>query len=293
MAGYTDSPYRFILKEFGVSLAYTELISAEGIARRIPKTLKMLKFIENEPPLVIQIFGSNVDSFSKASAYVSNLNPVSIDINMGCCAPKVTASGSGAALLKDPLKLSSIAENTVKFSKVPVSAKIRIGWDNQNLNYREIVKILENSGICRVAVHGRTSKQKYTGSSNWDIIGEIATNTKIPVIGSGDIHSYSEALEKITDYSCKAVMIGRSAVGNPWIFNGVKPDITDILSTVKKHLKLMVNYYGDYGVILSRKHLVKYFHGFRNAAALRGKLVSAETFSDVFSILDSFDLEIE
>lgn len=285
MAGYTDSPFRTLLKDFDISLSYTELISAEGIVRNIPKTMKMLKICEKERPLSIQIFGNNSESISNAASIVSELNPETIDLNIGCCAPKVTGSGSGAALLKDPDLLREIAEKTVKLSKVPVSAKIRIGWDNSSLNYREIVTLLQDSGISRIAVHGRTAKQRYTGKSNWDIIGEIAYFAEIPIIGSGDIHSYEEAHDKLQKYNCDAVMIGRAAVGNPWIFSGETPSFEEIISVIKKHINLMLDYYGEYGIILMRKHLVKYIHGFRNASSFRGRLIQAVSPEDVFSIL--------
>lgn len=262
-------------------MTYTELISAEGIIRNNSKTTDLLKFTESERPIAIQIFGSDPAVMSKAAIIIEKLSPDAIDINMGCCAPKITGSGSGAAVLCDPVKMSKIAESVVKSVNLPVSAKIRIGWDLNSKNYKTTVKILEDSGISHIAVHGRTNSQKYSGISDWNIISEIAGLTPMPVIGSGDIESYDDACDKLKQSGCKAVMIGRNAVGNPWIFSGKTPDIKGIKNMILKHVTMMMESYGNYGVILSRKHLVKYIHDFRNSSSVRQLMVHAETIDDV------------
>ncbi len=286
MAGYTDSVFRRIARRHGAALTFTELISAEGIVRSNKKTIKLWEFTDVERPLGIQIFGKKADVMAEAARVAESLKPELIDINMGCCAPKVCRSGMGAALLKDPAALGRIASGVVNAVSIPVSAKIRIGWDLSDLNYRDVVLALEDAGVSFITVHGRTRSQMYTGNADWKIITEIAGFAKVPVIGNGDIGGYGEALERLGTSGCAAVMIGRGAVGNPWIFNGSVPDIMEMISLVKEHLEMMIACYGKYGVILMRKHLVKYIHGFPNAAKLRVSLLQAHEADEIGTILD-------
>ncbi len=287
MAGYTDSPFRRIVRRSGAGLVFTELISAEGIVRRNPGAMELLAFTEEERPIGIQIFGKNPAVLAEASRIVEELQPDLIDINMGCCAPKVCSSGSGAALLSNPDLLESIARSVVQSVRVPVSAKIRIGWDERTKNYREIISRLEGSGIAFVSVHGRTRAQKYTGSADWDIITDIAASSSIPVVGNGDIRSYGEAMDRLKSSGCRAVMIGRGAIGNPWIFNGAEPTTQELLEMITCHLDLMTGYYGDYGIKLMRKHMVRYIHGIKNAARLRSELMATEGYDETIAVLQS------
>ena len=286
MAGYTDSIFRRIARRHGAALTFTELISAEGIVRNNKKTIKLWDFTDEERPLGIQIFGKKADVMAEAARVVESLGPELIDINMGCCARKVCRSGMGAALLRNPAELGRIASSVVRAVDLPVSAKIRIGWDYSEINYREVTTALEDAGIAFVSVHGRTKSQMYTGSADWRIISEIAGYSKIPVIGNGDITCHREALERLGTSGCAAVMIGRGAVGNPWIFNGTSPAFEEMVSLVKEHLAMMTDYYGKKGVILMRKYLVKYIHGFPNAAKFRVSLLRAEEAVDIGNILD-------
>ncbi len=288
LAGYTDLPFREICSLHGASLVYTELLSAEAITRRHPKTLQMMKISDKERPVIIQIFGKDVSTMADAAKIAEELAPDGIDINMGCCMKKVCAPGAGAGLLRNTALLSKITEAVVKSVKIPVSAKIRIGYNEKEKNYSEVVHILEDCGVNHIAVHGRTASQQYTGLSNWNIIAEIASLSKVPVIGSGDIKTYEEAYEKINFLKCAAVMIGRGAIGNPWVFSGKIPDDFERGTEAKLHLLSMIDHYGDYGLVLARKHLLKYFNGVRGAANLRGKIANTTSIEFLVRILDEF-----
>ena len=287
LAGYTDLPLRRLSRRYGASLCFTELISAEGLCRRNQKTFDLMEIADDERPVGIQIFGKDADAMAEAAKVAAELKPDIIDINCGCCAPKVTSGGSGAALLKDPQKLFSIASAVKNAVSIPVSAKIRLGWDLNTKNYRETVSLLYDAGMNHITVHGRTRSMYYTGKADWENIAEIASLSNIPVIGNGDISSYEDAMLHLKASGCTAVMIGRKALGNPWIFSGQEPSLEERVSTAKKHFNDMVDYYGDYGLILARKHIVQYFHCFKNSAHIRSALVRAVTADEVRGILDS------
>ena len=288
LAGYTDLPFREICSSHGAALVYTELLSAEAITRRHPKTLQMMKISDKERPVIIQIFGKDVSIMADAAKIAEELSPDGIDINMGCCMKKVCAPGAGAGLLRNTALLAKIAEAVVKSVKIPVSAKIRIGYTEKEKNYIEVLHILEECGINHVAVHGRTASQQYTGFSNWNIIEEIVSMSKLPIIGSGDIKSFEEAHEKLAFSNCSAVMIGRAAIGNPWIFSGKTPEDEERAEAAKHHLLRMIDGYGDYGLVLARKHLLKYFNGVRGAANLRGKIANTTSLDFLIGIIDGF-----
>ena len=288
LAGYTDLPFREICSSHGAALVYTELLSAEAITRRHPKTLNMMKISDKERPVIIQIFGKDPSIMAEAAKIVEELSPEGIDINMGCCMKKVCAPGAGAGLLRNTPLLARIAEAVVKSVKIPVSAKIRTGYADKEKNYHEVVRILEDCGVNHIAVHGRTASQQYTGFSNWNIIAEIVSMSKLPIIGSGDIKSFEEAHEKLTFSKCSAVMIGRAAIGNPWIFSGKTPEDKQRAEAAKMHLLRMVDCYGDYGLVLARKHLLKYFNGVRGAANLRGKIANTTSLDFLIGIIDGF-----
>ncbi|HOP64985.1 MAG TPA: tRNA dihydrouridine synthase DusB [Spirochaetota bacterium] len=289
IAGFTDSPFRRICVSHGCALTMTELISAEGIVRKNKKTMDLLKFTDMERPFAIQIFGRKPETLAEAAAVAESLEPDLIDINMGCPARKVVGSGNGAALLREPALVARIAEAVVKKTKIPVSAKIRTGWDESSLNYMDVVKALEDSGISFIIVHGRTRVQQYTGHADWNIIREIREKSSIPVIGNGDIDSYEKALEMMEFSGCPAVMIGRGAIGNPWIFSGRKPEMHEIIETIKLHLDLMLDEYGNRGIHMMRKHIVRYIHGIKNAARARSLIVKATGREEIIDILNELE----
>ena len=289
VAGFTDSPFRRIARRHGAGLVVTELVSAEGIVRKNRKTEALLKFHADERPLAIQIFGKDPSVMAHAAAVVGEYKPDLIDLNMGCPSPKIcnAGNGSGAALLLHPDKIEAIAKAVVQSVKIPVSAKIRIGWDEKNKNFLEVIKALEQGGISLVFVHGRTRSQYYGGTADWDAIRAIREESSIPVVGNGDIGSLDEAQDRINSSGCPAVMIGRAALGNPWIFCGTKPSIREIVDQAKEHLGMMLDFYGERGLILMRKHFVKYVHAVRNASKIRSRLVTSTQRDEINDLLDT------
>ncbi len=287
LAGYTDSPYRRLARSHGAAMVFTELISAEGIVRNSAKTLDLTRFTGEERPVGIQLFGKDPEVMGEAALRIEELAPDLIDINLGCCAQRICSNGGGASLLRDLGLVEKIVTAIINKVSLPVSAKIRLGWDENSKNYRETVKCLEGTGIALISVHGRTRAQKYGNSADWTAIKEIAEQARVPVVGNGDIRSFDEARTRLKESGCSAVMIGRGAIGNPWIFSGVFPDTGEMISQIKRHLRLMRDYYGEYGTILMRKHLVKYIHGIRNAAVIRGKIMVTADYNEVTELLDS------
>jgi nifR3 family TIM-barrel protein len=225
---------------------------------------------------------------AEAAKRAEELGPDFIDINLGCPVRRVLRGGSGAALLSEPELLGKIVSGVAKSVRLPVSAKIRIGADSDHKNFVEIVNILQDSGIAFVAVHGRTRAQGFKGDVDWNAITEIKAMSQIPVIGNGDIKTYEEAMEKLKSSGCDLVMIGRAAVGNPWIFNGYIPAYAEIMEQMKKHLDLMLYFYEERGIKLFRKHIVKYIKGMKDSARLRALLVNADTKEEIIGHLDQF-----
>ena len=285
MAGLTDSPYRCIAKKHGAVLTVTELISAEGIIRGNRKTADLLRFTDAERPIGIQLFGSNPSSMAEAAKRAEELSPDFIDINIGCSVRRVLRGGSGAALLSEPALLGEIASGIVKSVRLPVSAKMRIGIDENKKNFAEIINILQDSGVSFISVHGRTRAQCFRGEADWEAIKEIKSMCRIPVIGNGDIKSHEEAILRLQSSGCDAVMIGRAAIGNPWIFGVQKPGSSEVVRQIIEHLDIMLDFYGEKGIILFRKHIVKYIRGMKESAKLRSVLVNATTKEEIVNQL--------
>ncbi|MCB1179342.1 MAG: tRNA dihydrouridine synthase DusB [Leptospiraceae bacterium] len=262
MAGISDSPHRSITRSMGAAFSYTEFVSSDGISHHSKKCIDLFQFKELERPIIFQIFGNNKEVLTEASKIIEELEPDAIDLNMGCSTQKVSQRGSGAGLLKNPTYAGEIIESMVKAVNVPITAKIRIGWDESTLNYKEVVHILQESGVSMISVHGRTKSMAYSGRANWDIIGEIKSFSKVPILGNGDIGSYKEAMQRIKETGVDGVLIGRAAIGNPWIFEGRdKSEVTffELKEKIKEHLQLMLDFYGlEHGLVLFRKHFSKY-----------------------------------
>lgn len=297
MAGVTDLPFRLICKEQDCGMLYTEMINAKALCYDDQNTKKMLKIEEEEHPVAVQIFGSD-PSFMGGAAEILNEYPNEIlDINMGCPAPKVIKNGDGSALMKNPKLAEEVLKAVVKNSKKPVTLKIRKGWDDNNINAVEIAKIAEASGISALAIHGRTREQYYSGKADWDIIAKIKENINIPVIGNGDVFEVQDAINMINKTKCDAIMIGRGAQGNPWIFKRInhymktgeilpEPTGEEKINTALKHLKLAIDEHGEYVAIREmRKHIAWYLKGLRGSARLRDEINKIESYEEVVNKL--------
>jgi tRNA-dihydrouridine synthase B len=293
MAGVSDSPYRQICREMGSGFAYTEFVSTDGISHHSKKSIDLFRFQEMERPISFQIFGNNLEIITEACRIIEDLGPDIIDLNMGCSVAKVSHRGSGAGLLRKPEYVGKIIESMVKTVKVPVTAKIRIGWDHDSLNYREIVHVLQEAGAQAISVHGRTKTMAYTGVADWNIISEIKSFAKVPIFGNGDIHSYAQAQERIKTSGVDGVLIGRAAIGNPWVFAGIdKSTLTfpEVRAMIFRHLNLMTNFYGEQlGLVLFRKHVAKYLKNYFGVSELRHKLVTTPSLEDFVGYLNSFN----
>jgi len=267
LSGYNDQPFRRLCLEFGAALVYTGLLSASAILYGSKRSEEMLRFHPDEHPLACQLFGSDVEILEKAARAVETLDIDVLDFNIGCAEPKIVKGGHGAALLKDPALIGRIVTRLVDTVRVPVTGKIRLGWDDDSRNYLEVARILEDSGAAMIAVHGRTAAQQYTGLADWDAIAEVKQAVRIPVLASGDVKCAADIPRIQAHTGCDGVMIGRAAIGNPWIFyrpEGRVRDLPDIplaerVPVITEHLRRMVDFHGEYlGIRRFRKHLRRY-----------------------------------
>lgn len=291
MAGFSDIPFRLICKEFGMSMSYTEVISMDGVLWKNKKTFKLLDYRQEERPVVFQILGNDEDKIVKACQMIEPLGPDIIDVNMGCSVSDIAGKGAGAGLLKEPAKIGRIFHKLSKTLRVPVTGKIRLGWDNKSRNYLEVARILEENGASLIAVHGRTRSQFFYGKADWDAITEVKQTVKIPVIGNGDVRCVADIERIKRNTGCDGVMIGRAAIGHPWIFQYKNRDQvapTDKIELIRQHLLLMLEYYGqDTGVVLFRKHATKYIMGMPNATELRPRLVTCSSSEEIIDLIAS------
>lgn len=303
MAGISNPSYMKICEEMGVGYAVTELISSEAIVRENKKTLEMLKGIDTlKIPVAVQLFGSNPASMARAAKIVIDLYRVPIiDINMGCPVPKVAnRANAGSALLKDPEKVYELISTVVKNVSVPVTVKIRSGWDASHINAVEIAKMAEKAGASAICIHPRTRSQGYTGKADWDVIKEVKKAVSIPVIGSGDVTSPLLAKEMLLKTNCDAVMIGRAALGNPWIFKECveylekgtlleKISLKEKIQMIKKHALLLMEIKPEKVVFLEmRAHAAWYLKKVPNSSIVKEKINKVETKEELFTLLEEF-----
>lgn len=296
MDGFSDMPFRAMCRELGSAMSYTEFANAQEILQGSPRVEKKLAFLPAERPVVFQIFDSEPDRIVEAALRLQERSPDIIDVNMGCSAKCVSGRGAGAGLLRTPKKVAQIFKELSTRLEVPVTGKIRLGWDEQDRNYLLIARIVEENGGALLAVHGRTKAQGYTGQADWDAIAEVKQSVSIPVIGNGDVRTVAD-VERIQSYTgCDGVMIGRGAIGNPWIFSRldraeVPPQ--DVREVMLRHLDRMLSFYeGDYGLILFRKHASRYLSPFPLSPDLRARLMTAEQPEEFLSLLDSTILAV-
>lgn len=279
MAGITDLPFRLICKEFGPGLVYTEMISSKGLFYNDEKTKLLLDMKGEKRPVAVQIFGSDIESMKYAAEYISEYADI-IDINMGCPAPKVVKNGDGSRLLLDLELAEKIAKEVVKSAKVPVTIKMRIGWDNENIVAVEAAKIFEQAGISAITVHGRTRNEFYSGNADWNIIKKVKESINIPVIGNGDIKNPRDAKKMFEDTNVDGIMIGRASLGNPWIFRDIinelsgseKKEISkeEKLDIIIKHINYAVEEKGqNVAVKEMRKHIAGYIKNMKDASKYR------------------------
>ena len=302
MAGICNSAYRRIIKEMGCGLIEAEMVSDKAISFGNEKTIEMLYMTDFERPISQQIFGSDKESFITSAKYIyEHMKPDIIDINMGCPVPKVAVRAqAGSALLKNPDKVYEIVKAVVEAVPVPVTVKIRSGWDEKNINAVEIAQIIERAGASAITVHPRTRSQGYTGKANWNIIKEVKENVSIPVIGNGDITSCYDAKRMLDETGCDAVMIGRGVLGNPWLIketveyleNGKEPSsvsLEDKIDMIKKHVNYLLEIKPEKVALLEmRSHAAWYFKGVENASKIRSELSKIKTKEELFNILDNF-----
>lgn len=301
MAGICNSAYRRICKEMGCGLIYAEMVSDKAITFNNQKTIDMLYMTEEERPLVQQIFGSDKESFVEAAKYIEkNMKPDIIDINMGCPVPKVAVRAqAGSALLKDSEKIYDIVSNVVKAVNVPVTVKIRSGWDNNSINAVEVAKVIEKAGASAICIHPRTRSQGYSGKADWSIIKQVKEAVKIPVIGNGDIKTPLDAKKMLEETLCDAVMIGRGVLGNPWLItncirylNGesiIDVTIEERVNMCLKHLKYLMELKDEKLACLEiRNHIGWYFKGIKGANELKNKVYQTSNIRDIISILNEF-----
>ena len=299
MAGVTDTPYRILAREMGCPLVYSEMVSDKGINYRNEHTLKMLQTEEQERPMAMQLFGAEADSVARAAEYKQSLGCADIlDFNMGCPAPKVVKNHEGSAMMREPENAYKVLKALVNAVDMPVTVKMRIGWDDQHINVVEMAKLAEEAGVAAIAVHGRTREQFYRDQANWKIIGQVREAVKVPVIANGDVRNVYD-LDKIRQVSgCEAVMVGRAAQGNPWIFRQLTeylrtgeilpgPTMDERKEIIIRHLDMLLQFKGDYiGPREMRKHATWYTKGIPGSAELRCLFNQAETRDDFLRILD-------
>lgn len=300
MEDVSDPPFRDVCKDNGADLMYTEFISSEGLIRDAIKSRKKLDIFDYERPVGIQIFGGDEESLSLAAKIVEVTNPDLLDINFGCPVKKVAMKGAGAGVLKDIDLMVRLTDAVVKSTSLPVTVKTRLGWDDSTRNIEEVAERLQDVGIRALAIHGRTRTQMYKGEADWTLIGKVKNNPRIhiPIFGNGDIDSAVKALEYKNRYGVDGIMIGRAAIGYPWIFNEIKhfvktgehlppPTIEERINVCRKHLHRSVEWKGPLvGIFEMRRHYANYLKGMPNIKEYRARLVTLMHTEEIDAVLD-------
>jgi hypothetical protein len=307
MEDVSDPPFRALCKEQGCDLMFTEFISVEGLIRDADKSVQKLDIYDYEKPIGIQIFGAEYDSMMKAAEIVEHTKPELLDINYGCPVKKVVCKMAGAGILQDIPKMISLTESVVKATSLPVTVKTRLGWDENSINIVEVAERLQDVGIKALSIHARTRKQMYKGEADWSYIAKVKENQRmhIPIFGNGDIDSPQKAKEYKERFGVDGIMIGRAAIGYPWIFREVKhflktgllldpPTVNERVDAARKHLLFSIKWKGEVkGIAEMRRHYTNYFRGFPNVKPYRTKLVSENNTELLLETLTAIEKEYD
>ncbi len=300
MEDVSDPPFRYVCKQYGADLMYTEFISSEGLIRHARKSLQKLDIFDYERPIGIQMFGGEEDAMVQSAKIIETVQPDLIDINYGCPVNKVVCKMAGAGILQNIPKMIRLTEQVVKSTQLPVTVKTRLGWDDDSKNIVEVAERLQDIGIKALSIHGRTRKQMYKGEADWTLIGEVKNNPRmhIPIFGNGDIDSGQKALAYKNKYGVDGIMIGRAAIGAPWVFNQIKeyifnnniiqaPEIEERIQVIKTHLQKSVEWKGEVlGILEMRQHYSNYLKGLQHIKNYRSRLVTTMSIQEIFDILD-------
>ncbi|MFL9844248.1 tRNA dihydrouridine synthase DusB [Flavobacterium rhizosphaerae] len=300
MEDVSDPPFRRLCKEHGADLMYSEFISSEGLIRDAMKSRQKLDIFDYERPVGIQIFGGDEEAMAMSAKIVETVNPDLVDINFGCPVKKVVCKGAGAGVLKDIDLMVRLTKAVVNSTSLPVTVKTRLGWDEDSINIYEVAERLQDVGIKALTIHGRTRAQMYKGEADWEPIAKVKNNPRIsiPIFGNGDIDSPEKALEYKNKYGLDGIMIGRAAIGYPWIFNEIKhffatgehlpaPTIEDRVKAASNHLTWSIDWKGErVGVVETRRHYTNYFKGIPHFKEYRQRMVTLDNPADVYAVLD-------
>ncbi len=289
MDGFGDSPFRLLCRQFGSAMSYIPFISAREILQDSKRSRNTLHFDPKERPITIQLYDDDPTRLRKAALRLQSLKPDLIDINMGCSNRRVSGHGAGAGFLRDTQKIATLIADLSASLAVPVTVKIRLGWDDQNRNYLEVAKIIEENNGAMIAVHGRTRQQAYKGKADWDAIAQIKQTVSIPVIGNGDVGSTEDVRRFFAYTACDGVMIGRAAIGNPWIFqdrHGQKVSLPELSAVIYAHYEGMCNEFGEkIGLLRFRKHLCSYLRHAPRTEKKRYALLTADDHKTFLKLL--------
>ncbi len=305
LAGWSDAPFRRLVKDFGADMVYTEMVSADGAIREQKKTLALAEFVDAERPIVIQVFGAEPETVAGAVRVIAAMKPDYIDINFGCPARKIIKRGAGSALMRDLSLLQKIAAAAVKATDIPISAKLRSGWDVESINVVEASQRLQDVGVQLLAIHPRTQTQQFKGISDWSLIEAVKKSVAIPVIGNGDVKSPYDAKKMFDDTGCDAVMLGRATCGNPWFFDQVKkylndgvepqpPSFADRVDVCIRHLELSADVFGPQRAVhMMKKQVALYLKGLPNASELRQRLLQLHHYENMHAVLSQLTAEAQ